>query len=162
MRQARISLITLCLVLLVALPVVAQEKSASTPSTGTESERPKSQIELILEDAKKRGETIISACLQDCDESANNIDGFEAGRALELPKPVYPPIAAAAHASGEVQVQIIIDLDGNVIAAASISGHPLLQAAAVNAARGARFAPSKLNGTPVKVVGVITYNFVAL
>src|SRR5256885_8837375 len=152
MRQASILLITICLLLLVALPVVAQEKNATPSSTA---ERPKSQIELMLEDAKKHGEVIIGACLENCDESSNTVDGFEAGRALELPKAVYPAIAAAAHASGQVQVQIIIDLDGNVMAAGSISGHPLLQAAAGNAARGARFAPSKLKGTPLKGVGVI-------
>jgi periplasmic protein TonB len=38
--------------------------------------------------------------------------------------------------------------------------HPLLRAAAVAAARGARFSPTKLSGQPVKVSGVITYNFV--
>jgi len=42
-----------------------------------------------------------------------------------------------------------------------VSGHPLLRAAAVAAARGARFSPTKLSGQPVKVSGVITYNFVA-
>jgi outer membrane biosynthesis protein TonB len=57
-------------------------------------------------------------------------------------------------------VKVIIDVDGTVIAAASISGHPLLQGASVNAARNARFSPTKVNGQAVKVVGVIEYNFV--
>jgi len=47
-----------------------------------------------------------------------------------------------------------------VISAKAISGHPLLQAASVSAAQGAQFTPTKLNGEPVKVKGVITYNFV--
>jgi len=58
-------------------------------------------------------------------------------------------------------VKVLIDVDGTVIAAASVSGHPLLQAAAVNAARNARFTPTKVNGQPVKVVGVIQYNFIS-
>ena len=83
------------------------------------------------------------------------------GKAISLPKPAYPPIARAAHASGTVVVQVTIDENGAVISASPISGHPLLTQAAVNAARQARFSPTKLSGQPVKVTGVIQYNFVA-
>ena len=83
------------------------------------------------------------------------------GKATSLPKPAYPPVAKAARASGTVTVQVTIDENGNVISARAVSGHPLLQAAAVQAARSARFSPTKLSGQPVKVTGVITYNFVA-
>jgi len=83
------------------------------------------------------------------------------GKALSLPKPAYPPIARAAHASGTVTVQVLIDENGSVVSAHAVSGHPLLQAAAVGAARGARFSPTKLSGQPVKVQRVITYNLVA-
>ncbi|HXS00070.1 MAG TPA: TonB family protein [Pyrinomonadaceae bacterium] len=83
------------------------------------------------------------------------------GKAISLPKPAYPPIARAAHASGTVVVQVLIDENGNVVSAHAVSGHPLLQAAAVGAAKSARFSPTKLSGQPVKVTGVIQYNFVA-
>lgn len=83
------------------------------------------------------------------------------GKAISLPKPAYPPIARQAHASGTVVVQVTIDENGNVISATPVSGHPLLRAVAAAAARGARFSPTKLSGQPVKVTGVITYNFVA-
>jgi protein TonB len=83
------------------------------------------------------------------------------GKAISLPKPAYPPIARAAHASGTVVVQVLIDENGNVVSAHAVSGHPLLQAVAVGAARQARFSPTKLSGQPVKVTGVIQYNFVA-
>jgi protein TonB len=83
------------------------------------------------------------------------------GKAISLPKPAYPAIARQAHASGTVVVQVTIDENGSVISAHAVSGHPLLQGVAVAAARGARFSPTKLSGQPVKVTGVITYNFVA-
>ncbi|HEV7860109.1 MAG TPA: TonB family protein [Pyrinomonadaceae bacterium] len=83
------------------------------------------------------------------------------GKAISLPKPAYPAIAKSAHASGTVTVQVLIDENGSVVAAHAVSGHPLLQAVAVQAARSARFSPTKLSGQPVKVSGVITYNFVA-
>lgn len=81
-------------------------------------------------------------------------------KATSLPKPVYPPAAAALKASGQVSVQVLIDENGNVISAEAVSGHPLLRAASVEAARAATFSPTKLSGQPVKVSGVITYNFV--
>ena len=83
------------------------------------------------------------------------------GKATSLPRPAYPPAARAVKAEGPVSVQVLVDENGDVISAAAISGHPVLQAAAVNAARQAKFAPTLLQGQPVKVSGVITYNFVA-
>jgi protein TonB len=81
------------------------------------------------------------------------------GKAISLPQPPYPPIARAAKASGTVVVQVLVDENGNVVSAHAVSGHPLLQAASVAAARGAKFSPAKLSGQPVKVNGVINYNF---
>lgn len=82
------------------------------------------------------------------------------GKATSLPKPPYPAAARAVRASGAVSVQVLIDENGNVVSASAVSGHPLLRAAAVSAARGAKFSPTKLSGQAVKVSGVITYNFV--
>lgn len=82
------------------------------------------------------------------------------GKATSLPKPPYPPAARAVRASGPVSVQVLISETGSVISASAVSGHPLLRPAAVAAARGARFSPTLLSGQPVKVSGVITYNFV--
>lgn len=82
------------------------------------------------------------------------------GKATSLPTPAYPPAARAVRAGGPVTVQVLIDENGSVVSASAVSGNPLLRAAAVQAARGARFSPTKLSGQPVKVSGVITYNFV--
>lgn len=81
-------------------------------------------------------------------------------KALQLPKPPYPAAARPAKAKGAVNVQVTVNESGNVVAAAAVSGHPLLRAAAVEAARGAKFAPVLVQGIPVKVTGVIVYNFV--
>lgn len=82
------------------------------------------------------------------------------GKAINLPKPPYPSIARAAGASGTVIVQVTVDENGRVISASAISGHPLLKASAVQAAYGARFTPTLIDGQPVKVTGTISYNFV--
>ena len=81
------------------------------------------------------------------------------GKARQLVMPPYPPAAKAVRASGAVNVQVVIDEGGNVISASAVSGHPLLRAAAVEAARASKFSPTTLSGQPVKVSGIIVYNF---
>jgi protein TonB len=82
------------------------------------------------------------------------------GKATSLPKPPYPPAARAVRADGAVNIQILIIEDGTVFSAVAVSGHPLLRSAARQAACGAAFSPTLLMGNPVKVSGIITYNFV--
>jgi TonB family protein len=82
-------------------------------------------------------------------------------KAVDLPKPAYPPVAKAVHASGSVAVHVVVDEDGSVMAAKATSGHPLLRQAAEAAAMKAQFTPTMLSGHPVKLTGIIMYNFEA-
>ena len=153
------------LILLSALLIFATGSQALAQETKqtqatNETERPQTEVDRLINIAKERGEIVLARCLQDCDENAVEGD-VEAGRALELPKPAYPAIARAAHVSGTVKVQLLIDIDGTVIGAVAVSGHPLLQAASVQAAKDALFSPTKVDGKAVKVTGVVTYNFVS-
>jgi TonB family protein len=79
--------------------------------------------------------------------------------ALSLPKPPYPPLAKQIRIQGAVSVQVLIDETGRVVSAKSISGHPMLTAAAQRAAMEARFSPTLIGEQPVKVSGIIIYNF---
>jgi TonB family protein len=81
-------------------------------------------------------------------------------KALSKPAPPYPPAAKAARASGRVKVVVVVDESGKVSVATAVSGHPLLRHAAAEAAKQARFTPTLVGGEPVKVAGVLTYNFV--
>lgn len=85
--------------------------------------------------------------------------GVLVGKAISKPAPVYPAIARAAGAQGPVTVQVLIDEQGRVLSAKATGGHPLLQQAAVQTAYKWRFTPTMLSGQPVKVTGVVTYNF---
>lgn len=85
--------------------------------------------------------------------------GVVNGSATSLPKPFYSPAALAIGASGIVNVQVTIDESGNVVSAKAVSGHPMLRAAAERAAHSAKFKPTLLSDEPVKVTGVIVYNF---
>jgi protein TonB len=81
------------------------------------------------------------------------------GKASSLPHPPYPAMAKAVGADGPVNVQVMIDEEGNVVSAKAVSGHPLLRRAVEDAARKAQFTPTYLSKVPVKVTGVIIYNF---
>ena len=86
------------------------------------------------------------------------------GKALKLQPPEYPAMAKMNHDSGTVRVQVTIDETGHVISAKAVdagSTSVTLVSAAVNAARQSLFTPTYLSGKPVKVTGIIIYNFVA-
>ncbi len=82
------------------------------------------------------------------------------GKALQLVKPAYPAEAREAKAKGAVNVQVLIDEQGNVVSAKAVSGDLLLRAASEEAARNSKFSPVMISGIPVRVTGVIVYNFV--
>jgi TonB family protein len=88
------------------------------------------------------------------------VDGVLNGRAVSMPRPTYPAQARAARASGTVIVRVLVDEKGSVIRACAIKGHQLLTHTSELAAYGAKFTPTLLSGMPVKVMGIITYNYV--
>lgn len=81
-------------------------------------------------------------------------------KAIKKPPPQYPSAAKAAGQQGTVTVQLTVDESGNVISATAVSGPPLLKGAAEKASMGAKFKPAAVCGHPVKMSGVVTYNFV--
>lgn len=87
-------------------------------------------------------------------------EGALDGKAISKPQPSYPTMAKAARASGLVTVRVTVDETGHVVLAEPVTGHPLLRAASVEAAKQARFAPTLRDGEPVRVTGVLSYNFV--
>jgi TonB family protein len=121
------------------------------------------EVDRMLRDLKTQHKGVVTMVGSAADPSDPNLirGGVINGKAVHLVTPVYPAIAHASHAAGEVQVQVLIGTEGNVIAAQVISGHPLLRAAAIKAARESKFTPTLLEGKPVIVNGIIIYNFVS-
>lgn len=85
--------------------------------------------------------------------------GILNGRARSMPRPLYPPAAKATRVRGSVPVRVVVDVDGRVSSAQAVDGPVMLRQAAEDAAREAVFAPTLLSGNPVKVGGIINYNF---
>ena len=84
----------------------------------------------------------------------NTNTGLLNGMAVNLARPVYPPLAKQVGAAGQVRVQVSVDANGNVVSARAVSGHPLLRSAAENAARQTKMRADAANST-----GQLLYNF---
>lgn len=85
--------------------------------------------------------------------------GVLAGLLLAPIRPDYPPIARAAHTEGTVVVDAVISRTGSIESAHVLSGPPMLQPAALDAVRRARYRPFLLNGQPTEVQTTITIRF---
>jgi protein TonB len=75
----------------------------------------------------------------------------QAARILNRVQPVYPPLARQTRIAGTVRLHAIISKDGTIQQLEVMSGHPLLQQAALDAVRQWRYQPTLLNGDPVEV-----------
>lgn len=81
------------------------------------------------------------------------------GKAINIPLPIYPGFAKQAGYEGIVSVEVLIDVTGKVISAKAVSGPNMFRRAAEDAARKAQFSPTLLSGQPMRVTGIINYNF---
>lgn len=136
-----------------------RDRNGTTESTGFS--KPADTSEVISETVKTKVPAPPPALKKDDKPIVPKIVslGVVNGKAANLPKPPYPAPAKAVGASGTVQVQVLIDESGNVVSAKAVNGHPLLRDAAERAAKSARFTPTLLSNVPVKVNGLIVYNF---
>ena len=73
--------------------------------------------------------------------------------------PEYPELARAAGVAGVVIIECRVDTEGRVVDARVLRGHPLLNAAALEAVRQWRYRPTLLNGQRVSVLMTVTVHF---
>ncbi|MGH9754160.1 MAG: energy transducer TonB [Blastocatellia bacterium] len=92
-------------------------------------------------------------------DAASVTGGVLQGRAIHKEQPPYPAAAKAERLSGKVFIQVEIDETGKVTDAKILCGADLLAVASREAPLKWRFKPTSLSGKPVKVMGVLTFNF---
>jgi len=85
--------------------------------------------------------------------------GVTAGMLLAPIQPVYPHIAVIAGIQGTVVMEAVISKAGRIESLHVVSGPPMLQGAALEAVRTARYRPYLLNGDPTEVQTTISVNF---
>jgi TonB family protein len=87
------------------------------------------------------------------------------GGAIETPKktknvnPMYPPLARVARIQGTVALECVISPLGEVTEVKVVRSIPLLDAAAIDAVRQWRYAPTLINGVAVPVIMTVPVNF---
>jgi len=70
-----------------------------------------------------------------------------------------PLEAIKKHISGQVVVQLVLDIGGSIKESKVLEGNPILSAAVMDAVRQWKFAPTTLDGDPVEVVLEIPMEF---
>ncbi len=80
-------------------------------------------------------------------------------RKIKHVNPIYPKIAMSARIRGSVIVEAVTDVFGKVISWKVISGHPLLNGAAINAIKKWEYEPYLVGGVPKPVRFTVTVNF---
>lgn len=79
---------------------------------------------------------------------------------VQQTRPIYPPDAYAQKIAGRVEVEFLIDEQGDVAHAQVSESIPALDAAAVACVRGWKFKPAMKGGRPVPTMAVapVTFN----
>ena len=85
--------------------------------------------------------------------------GISTGLLLAPIRPQYPAIARLTRTEGTVVIEATISRSGAIQSARAISGPPILQQAALDAVRQARYRPYLLNGEPTEVQTTVTIHF---
>lgn len=80
-------------------------------------------------------------------------------RAIVQTHPEYPTLARQARIQGQVQIDAILDEQGNVADMKVVSGPPLLQQAALDALKKWKYEPTYLNDRPIAIELIVTITF---
>jgi len=83
----------------------------------------------------------------------------KAAKLIKSVQPVYPQMAKSQHVSGNVQIDALVDAEGNVSAMKVISGPALLRDAALQSVKQWKYQPAELNGQPTSMHLTVTLQF---
>jgi len=108
--------------------------------------------------------TIIGLSYEVVESSGRGVVGPVAGQngavLNKLREPVYPPLARQTRIIGDVHLMLKVRSDGSVESATVVSGHPLLQQAALDSAQKSQFECRKCDETDSSLELVYTFQLV--
>jgi protein TonB len=80
-------------------------------------------------------------------------------RLIHKVNPIYPESAKQAGVGGKVILTVTVNEEGSVSDIQHVSGHPLLNDAAIEAVKQWKYSPTLLNGKAVPVIATVTVFF---
>ena len=83
----------------------------------------------------------------------------QAANLIHQVNPIYPPLARQARVQGVVVMEAVISKEGSIESLRVVTGHPLLNQAALDAVKQWKYRPTLLNGEPVEVITTVTVTF---
>jgi protein TonB len=83
----------------------------------------------------------------------------QAANLIHQVNPVYPPLARQARVQGVVVLEAVISREGSIESLRVVTGHPLLNQAALDAVKQWKYRPTMLNGDAVEVITTVTVTF---
>lgn len=134
------------------------ETKAPAETSVAESKPAPAESSPAADTPKSRERRVGSQSTQQTDGSPMNV-GSLLEFAVEKRTPIYPPTARSMRQTGIVRLELLIDENGQVAKVQNLSGPPLLQSAARDAAVKWRFKPFVRDGQPVKATGFLSFNF---
>ncbi len=161
---------SLILVLAVALAAKWVHPPGTSSSAGKSHESPQAESKPELNPETAR--PVDPASLPESETpAASPANGSVSGERIRLPAeiassllvskviPTYPPLARRARIQGQVVLNVDISKEGTIESLRTITGHPMLIPAAIDAVKQWRYKPYLLNAEPVPVQTQVTVNF---
>jgi len=100
-----------------------------------------------------------SASAQQDEKRVRVASELQQAKLVSSAMPMYPVLAKRGRVEGTVRLTATIDKEGKVDKVETVSGHPILEQAALEAVKKWRYRPTVLNGEPVEVVTTIDVIF---
>jgi len=132
-----------------------QKKAVSSPESGKPEVQKKSEAQATVKDLKEEKAKI---------EKREPVPVLKAGESrppklIHQVDPIYPDLAKKARAQGKVVLEMTIGTDGRVEDVEVIKSIPLLDLAAIEAAKKRLYEPALSDGKPAKSVVQVTMAF---
>jgi protein TonB len=137
-----------------ATPVINQGKAGSAPG--------ESEPAIDVSASANNGSPLSELSTSHRNEPAAPIPiggDVKPAKLIKSVPPAYPPMAKTQRVSGNVQIDALIDADGNVGAMKVLSGPALLRDAALQSLKQWKYQPAELDGKPTTMHLTVTLQF---
>jgi protein TonB len=140
----------------------SKSRQTETSTTGQQETSKSGQTEMSTtgqQETPKSGQTAVDT-LQEA--AAGEFEPFDTPPSvIDSATPVYPEEARQQQLEGSVRVKVIVGADGLVESAEVLesTGGPILERAAVEAARSYRFTPATRDGVAIRSVVALPFHF---